>query len=100
MELNFVKDKYIKENKDLENNSIEQCLNIRKGKLTEYIKKSRVMNSSQKFTDKDLENLCQLSKNLAELTNSGEIIILIDKIYFFLNKFNNPINKKDIDKIK
>ena len=79
----------------------ELIISLRKKKINQIISKNRISkiknNEEKEFGNKELGNLCNLSKSLIEQKNVSKINEILDQIYFFLINFNSPIETDYID---
>jgi hypothetical protein len=82
----------------------ELALRLRKQKINEKIGKSRVLKinnqSVKEFGKQEITKLNELSKNLYEQKNQSMIIEILDKLYFFLINFKEPIKLNYIESSK
>lgn len=76
------------------------ALSLRKDKINQKIGKFRILKEKDKekveFGNKEINNLCNLSRYLNNEKDNKKITDILDKIYFFLSNFEEPIDSEFI----
>ena len=76
------------------------ALSLRKDKINQKIGKFRILKEKDKekveFGNKEINNLCNLSRDLNNEKDNKKITDILDKIYFFLSNFEEPIDSEFI----
>ena len=79
----------------------ELSISLRKKKINQIISKNRISkiknDEEKEFGNKELGDLCNLSKSLNEQKDVSKINNILDQLYFFLINFNSPIETDYID---
>ena len=91
--INIIKEE---ENKEIKNiGPSKLALSLRKDKINQKIGKFRILKEKDKekveFGNKEINNLCNLSKYLNCEKDNKKITDILDNIYFFLSSFEEPI---------
>jgi uncharacterized protein YaaN involved in tellurite resistance len=89
-----------KEKEDLETSGpSELALSLRKNKINKIIGKIRHSNEEKimRFGKEEIKKLCDLSNILYEEKDEDKIVNILDKIYFFLIRFNQTIKSNYIE---
>ena len=77
------------------------ALSLRKDKINQKIGKFRILKEKDKekveFGNKEINNLCNLSRDLNNEKDNKKITDILDKIYFFLSNFEEPIDSEFIN---
>ena len=102
---NIFNKKYEEENKEYKCcGRSELALKLRKQKINEKVGKNRVSKLKnpyeKEFGNKEISKLNELSKNLGEKNNANSTIEILDKLYFFLINFKDPIKLNYIESSK
>lgn len=94
--INIIKEKEDKEIKNVGPSKL--ALSLRKDKINQKIGKFRILREKDKekveFGNKEINNLCNLSRYLNSEKDNKKITDILDKIYFFLSNFEEQIESE------